>query len=102
MICHQPTSPPSAIRRYSLPGTPMASGELWITDGTRAGTKELTSIGSNYHNGLQPYDITVFGNQLLFNGYDANGNNALWEMSDINAGPQELQNIPGSDTGNFY
>jgi hypothetical protein len=54
-----------------------ASGHLnlWVTDGTSAGTSELTVAGA-YSKGifqsLAP-DFTVVGDEVLFNGLDASG-----------------------------
>jgi ELWxxDGT repeat protein len=48
-----------------------ASGhqELWVTDGTVAGTHELNNIPGEPSGGLNPYEITAFGNnEALFNG----------------------------------
>jgi ELWxxDGT repeat protein len=50
---------------------------LWKTDGTSAGTVELT-VSSAGASGLNPQDITVFNGGALFNGTDAGGAQDLW------------------------
>ena len=51
--------------------------DLWVTDGTAAGTRELTIAGastganSNYYlSGLAPQDMTSFQGEVLFNGHE--------------------------------
>jgi ELWxxDGT repeat protein len=51
---------------------------LWVTNGTAAGTFELTGISGAYPAGFNLFDLTVFNNKVLFNGYDASGNQNLW------------------------
>ena len=36
---------------------------IWVTNGTSAGTSELS-----FTSGLDPLDLTVLGNEVLFNG----------------------------------
>src|SRR5262249_32834746 len=59
---------------------------LWVTDGTAAGTHELTGISGAYAGGLDPFDLTVFnrwvhgrpGGDMLFSGHVANDPRGLW------------------------
>jgi uncharacterized protein (TIGR03382 family) len=47
--------------------------ELWSTDGTAAGTKQITDItpdGVPYHHGASTYNTVVLGNKLLFSASD--------------------------------
>jgi ELWxxDGT repeat protein len=49
--------------------------ELWVTNGTVAGTIEVTNIASSSSvQSLYPAGITAFGKQALFYGADPNGN----------------------------
>jgi hypothetical protein len=54
---------------------------LWVTDGTSAGTGELSVAGSDagglFVNVIAPH-LTVFAGQALFVGEDANGTISLW------------------------
>jgi hypothetical protein len=76
---------------------------LWVTNGTAAGTHELTGInGANAGPptgatppGLDPKDLTVFGREVLFNGTDANGNFGLWVTNGTAADTHELTSIKG-------
>jgi ELWxxDGT repeat protein len=75
---------------------------LWVTDGTAAGTTELTGISGANANGLfsnlsnldSPH-FTVLNGQVLFNGLDASGNNGLWVTDGTAAGTHEL-NVTGA------
>jgi hypothetical protein len=71
-----------------------ASGhsELWVTDGTVAGTHELIIPGASTI-GLNPIPIAALGNKALFNG-DRN----LWITDGTVAGTHELNNIVGAST----
>src|SRR5262249_1181366 len=86
--------------------------ELWVTDGTVAGTHELIIpgvwagglIGGQYFNpGLDPNYMTAFdGNRALFNGIDAGGHLERWVTDGAAAGTHELDNIPGESTSGLH
>ena len=59
-------------------------GPLWATDGTSAGTWEITS------NGFGPNYLTPFGGEMLFEGLDANSHPAIWVTNGTSAGTSEL------------
>jgi hypothetical protein len=65
---------------------------LWTTNGTAAGTQELTSISGAATTGLglNPSDLTVFGNEVLFAGKDKDGLHGLWETNGTPGGTSEL------------
>jgi ELWxxDGT repeat protein len=69
---------------------------LWVTDGTAAGTHELTGIaGADGTGGLDPFGLTAFGGKVLFQqgvGID----NQLWVTDGTAAGTQELTGISGN------
>jgi ELWxxDGT repeat protein len=74
---------------------------LWVTNGTAAGTHELTGINGAYSGGLFgtnffPY-FTVFHNEVLFQGADANGQEGLWVTNGTAAGTHELTGIKGAN-----
>lgn len=87
-----------------------ASGHLnlWVTDGTAAGTSELTVAGA-YSGGLlyttsafiNP-DFTVLGAEVLFDGYDASGHYNLWITDGTSPGTKELPIAGASSNGLFY
>jgi ELWxxDGT repeat protein len=68
-----------------------ASGNrnLWVTDGTAAGTSELTIAGVGSL-GLFPVDLTVLGSQVVFDGEDDHQNHQLWVTDGTSAGTSEL------------
>ncbi len=76
---------------------------LWVTDGTAAGTREL-SVSGSYANGLfanvsAAPDITVIGGTALFAGEDASGNINLWVTDGTSAGTSELTAAGASSSG---
>jgi ELWxxDGT repeat protein len=72
---------------------------LWVTDGTAAGTHELTGIKGVAANGLDPADLTVFKNEVLFVGSDAAGDRGLWVTDGTAGGTHELTGIKGAYSG---
>jgi hypothetical protein len=75
---------------------------LLVTDGTPAGTHEITNISGAYSGGLFPPpinpDFTVFHGRVLFVGdytdiYDTTGL-GLWETNGTAAGTHEIFSLP--------
>jgi hypothetical protein len=66
---------------------------LWITDGTSAGTHELAVAG-----GVNVYSFCVVGNKVLFEGVDQYGQNGLWITDGTSAGTSEVA-VPGAWSG---
>ena len=79
-----------------------SSGQLglWETDGTVAGTHELTGIAGaqTKGSGLSPTDLTVLNGQVLFSGVDSAGHTGLWTTDGTAAGTHELTNVGGAST----
>ncbi len=75
-----------------------AASGLWVTDGTAANTVEL--VPGAGPSGLNPYDMTVFGAELLFGATDATGNVGLWETNGTAGGTHVITNI-ASTPGNL-
>jgi FG-GAP-like repeat len=68
---------------------------LWMTDGTTNGTHELLAaaavpVGAGDPHGLNPTDMTVFGNEVLFNGLDSAGRQFLWVTNGAPGGTHEI------------
>ncbi len=78
---------------------------LWVTDGTSAGTSELTVAGS-FANGLffdvSAPDLTVFAGNALFVGEDTSGGISLWTTDATGAGTSELRIAGSNANGLFY
>uniref|UniRef100_UPI0025D15636 hypothetical protein n=1 Tax=uncultured Rhodoblastus sp. TaxID=543037 RepID=UPI0025D15636 len=74
-------------------------GSLSISDGTAAGTHALIGIVGAASNGLSlgPSDMTVFNNEVLFNGYNASRKQGLWVTDGTAAGTHELSGISGAN-----
>ncbi|TYL87677.1 hypothetical protein FXB40_40025 [Bradyrhizobium rifense] len=92
------------------PGTPVnttlfagtdASGHvnLWVTNGTPAGTSELSVAGAS-SNGLQPTGFVSLGNKVLFSGLDATNHKALWVSDGTASGTTKLS-IAGASPNGF-
>jgi ELWxxDGT repeat protein len=75
---------------------------LWVTDGTAAGTQELfpANVGASGLFALsfqgQP-GFTVLNNRVLFSGFDAAGNGEIWSTDGTTAGTTRLTDpaVPG-------
>ena len=74
---------------------------LWITDGTSAGTQEITPFNADFQgiftNGVVPV-FSGAGNGVIFNGVGDNGKIGLWATDGTAAGTQELSVVTGSTT----
>ncbi len=77
-----------------------ASGDmgLWVSNGTAAGTHELTGITGADSSGLAPSDLTVLNGEILFRGLDQAGQAELWITDGTVAGTHELTGIAGAST----
>ena len=64
--------------------------QLWVTNGTAAGTQQLTGVTGANASGIAPSDLTVFNGEVLFNGLDTAGQQQLWETNGTVAGTQEV------------
>ena len=64
--------------------------ELWETDGTVAGTFEVTPGLAANVNGLVPQYITAYNNEALFEGEDTSGAWGLWVTNGTAAGTTEI------------
>ena len=69
---------------------------LWVSNGTAAGTSELTGISGASSGGLDPGDFTVLNGEVLFDG-----DNGLWISDGTALGTHELTGISGADAGGF-
>jgi hypothetical protein len=76
-----------------------AQSGLWVTNGTAAGTHELTGIKWADPNGLSPTDFAVLKNEVLFEGYDLSGERGLWVTNGTVAGTHEITGISGAFSG---
>ena len=70
-------------------GNPVSG--LWETNGTSAGTIELEGAGvGSSTSGLDPYDLTVFGADVLFGATNASNQVGLWETDGTPGGAHEI------------
>jgi hypothetical protein len=71
---------------------------LWVTDGTAAGTSELTVAGPPFRYG--PSGLTAFGSEVLFEAQTSSGSfGDLWVTDGTGAGTSELSVAGASSTG---
>jgi len=85
-----------------------AAGDLglWSTDGTAAGTSEISVAGA-FASGLFAADgtmvpeprFTVLDGQMLFYGLDADGNEGLWTTDGTSAGTTEIAVVDANVNG---
>jgi ELWxxDGT repeat protein len=64
--------------------------QLWATDGTSAGTFEVTPGFSPLVNGLDPLYLIEYNNKLMFEGQSVSGKFGLWVSNGTAAGTSEL------------
>ena len=70
---------------------------LWVTDGTAAGTVELSVTGVNSSYSLSPSSLISYNGKVLFQGYDnASDYPGLWVTDGTAAGTSELSVIGSS------
>ena len=91
---------------------------LWVTNGTAAGTFELTTSGQPPAPGTPPItgeapcgflpspavslDLTVFNNQVLFVGRYGQTNYGLWTTDGMGVGTVQLANISGANAAGIF
>ncbi len=76
---------------------------LWVTDGSQAGTTELNVAGASselLRSGSYA-DFTVIGNRMLFVGTDSHFLNNLWVTDGTSAGTKELTVSGACSSGLF-
>jgi ELWxxDGT repeat protein len=74
---------------------------LWVTDGTAAGTSELSVAGAA-SSGLDPAGLTLHGNEVQFTGVASSVNSGLWVTDGTAAGTSELSVAVTFPTGRFH
>jgi ELWxxDGT repeat protein len=74
---------------------------LWVTNGTAAGTHELTGISGANPGGINPLYSTPFNGKVVFSGKDTSGNIGLWVTDGTVAGTHELTGISGANSTSF-
>jgi ELWxxDGT repeat protein len=74
--------------------------ELWATDGTAAGTREIIDIQPGDGNG-NPFGFGIYNDQLYFTANDGTNGGELWFSDGTAAGTRLAVDFqPGSGTGN--
>ena len=77
-----------------------SNSELWETDGTAAGTLEITPGFSANENGLLPRYIVAYDGEALFNGQDSRGAYGLWITNGTAAGTTEIGGLGSAAVAN--
>jgi ELWxxDGT repeat protein len=76
--------------------------QLWVSDGTAAGTQRVTDINPGFYAGINPQSLTVFHGHLFFGAGDGAGGSALWETDGTTAGTVLLKAINATGGGSTY
>jgi hypothetical protein len=74
---------------------------LWITNGTTAGTSEITVVGTSSSWVTAP-DFTVLGNDAIFAATNSSGIRGLWETNGTSPGTTELNVTGAYGSGLFF
>ena len=77
---------------------------LWFTDGTAAGTHEITGIAGAHPTGVLNVtdpSFALFNGEVLFQGIDTGGHAGLWETNGTAGGTHELTGITGASTNSL-
>jgi ELWxxDGT repeat protein len=76
--------------------------QLWVSDGTTAGTQRVTDINPGLYAGINPRYLKVFDGHLFFGAGDGAGGSALWESDGTTGGTFPLQEInPAGGTSTY-
>lgn len=77
--------------------------ELWVSDGTTAGTYKLKEICPDPALGSSPYGFTELNGLLYFTAYDSATNGELWRTDGTSEGTVMVQDIyPGTGGSNPF
>jgi ELWxxDGT repeat protein len=77
--------------------------ELWVSDGTEAGTNLVTDLNPTPQAGSNPIDLTAFNGQIAFRAFTPATGTELWLSDGTITNTVLLKDIrPGSATGNPY
>lgn len=91
---------------FSAAGDGGNDRELWVSDGTAAGTQLLKNINTAPESGSLPQEFTVFNNQLFFRANDGNKGTELWVTDGTASGTRLVKDLvpgaTGSDPTNFF
>lgn len=94
---HLPGLPLFKGRYYFEALDPFDGTEIWSTDGTRAGTRELADICPGECSGVVPGSLAIVGNRLLFAGQDSSHGVELWLSDGTAQGTRMVQDLcPGA------
>ncbi len=76
--------------------------ELWVSDGTEAGTFLVKDIWSDSASSF-PADLTAFGDELFFSADDGANGRELWKSDGTEVGTVLVRDVkPGADSGNVH
>jgi ELWxxDGT repeat protein len=76
--------------------------QLWVSDGTAAGTQRVTDINPGLFAGINPRYLKVFQGHLFFGAGDGAGGSALWESDGTTAGTVLLKEINPAGGSSTY
>jgi hypothetical protein len=71
---------------------------LWVTDGTAAGTHEITGIAGVAALGLDPFHVTAYNSSIIFRG-NSSDHPGLWISDGTAAGTHQITPVTGAFSG---
>jgi ELWxxDGT repeat protein len=85
---------------FSTRSSSTAGTELWVTDGSPAGTRQVADIRSGAY-GSYPRGLTSVGGTVFFTARDGWHGREMWQSDGTAAGTRLLADVdPGADSGN--
>jgi ELWxxDGT repeat protein len=81
--------------------SPASGAELWVSDGTNAGTMMVKDINIGSGSGVVTANFILLNNKLYFNGNDGAAGEELWESDGTAAGTVMVKDIWAGATGSY-
>jgi ELWxxDGT repeat protein len=82
---------PAGNKAFFSNGTPASGLELWVTDGTPQGTREVRDLRPAA--GSEPWDITAFGDRVVFTAFTDAAGHEPWISDGTAAGTLPLGDL---------
>jgi ELWxxDGT repeat protein len=88
-------------RLFFIANDGVHGSELWVSDGTAAGTSMVKDITPTNDADGPPYSLTAIGDVLYFNADDGVHGRELWVSDGTEAGTRMVFDLPGTSTSGY-